>query len=93
MRSTCLSINLNSFSTNGCRLNNWLAPDVNVLTILPNSSESCMIFNINTQPNLSGANAYISRSVWPVIYLKTNTKIINGEGTKQSLFILSIQTD
>ncbi len=79
------------YKTN-CSSNDWLKSSGLVWTITPDSGKSGNAFYVNSSGSVDGRFSVIySRVVWPVVYLKSNVKIIDGDGTFQNPYILSVQ--
>ena len=88
VRNNCLGENLSFFSEN-CNANDWLKPNGSLWTIMPRSSN-------NYEVNYIGSNGVSSffinppYLVWPVVYLSSSVKIIDGNGEIGTPFILEM---
>ncbi len=76
-----------------CSSNDWLKPSSSYLwTITPYSGGSIYAFSVTSSGFVDNCyNVIYSAVVWPVVYLKSSVKIIDGDGTFQNPYILSVQ--
>jgi len=93
-RTTCLQNILNNWQSNyDCYKNNWL---YNVTkhqwTITPvSSSYASSVFIINVTGGINGnGDAGSALNISPALYLKTDTKINSGKGSKEMPYQLNI---
>ncbi len=93
VRNECLTKTLYSWwnsssSTNECGSNDWLKPSSkNQLTLTPQSSTSSHVLIVTYNGNVnttSGASGNMN-SVWPVVYLNKNVKIVSDNTHNGSL--------
>lgn len=76
-----------------CRDKNWLyKKQNNQWTIIPASDSGWNVFYIHTYGHLNNAGTSLDYSSSPVLYLKSNIRIMDGEGTKEKPFQL-IETE
>ncbi len=85
----------NDYKTN-CSSNDWLKPSSSYLwTITPNSGYSYYAFSVYSAGFVSSYGYSVSVTfsyvVWPVVYLKSNIQISDGEGTFDNPYNLSVQ--
>ena len=91
-RNACLNkglYNWGSSSYSDCKNNDWLYnSSINQWTIMPHASNSLSVFVVFSTGYLS--NYYVSRSLGahPVVHLKSNIKITEGNGSKETPYIL-----
>ncbi len=90
VRKTCLNLNIYDYYTESCSLNDWLKPNKDYQWLLTsNSSHSGRSYNIFSSGYVSHTGSIdYAFGVWPTLYLKSNVKIINGNGTIDNPFIL-----
>ncbi len=79
-----------NYSNTKCKNNNWLHKNNNYWTISPNLNDSIYVFFVYSNGfvhSYSASNAY---EVFPVVYLKSNIIIENGNGTSDDPYILKL---
>jgi len=88
-RTTCLTSSMSTWVPD-CSENNWMNKNTNTLTISPLATEkhAYSIFIIGTQGTMASSVATTPRAALPTIYLKSNLKIISGNGTLNTPFSL-----
>ena len=73
-----------------CIPNDWIYNDSYISTLLPYNNDYVFQFS-----SLGGLTITVversNGSIWPVVYLTTSTKIIDGNGTLEEPFALSVQ--
>ena len=77
-QNACLGKSMVSYSSDNCGANDWLTPSIIAWTITPapySSSSRCAFF-IRSSGAVNFSSAYFVHEVLPVVYLKSNTKII-----------------
>ena len=93
-RNACLNkelYNWNYSSYSDCKNNDWLYnSSIYQWTIMPNASYSKTVFNVNTSGYVTSYGAYSSRGVRPVVHLKSNIKIVEGDGSSSNPYQLSL---
>jgi len=93
-RETCLNSSLYKWSNvSGCRENNWIYDIYSRLwTLMPMAASSGVsgVFVVDSYGNISRENAASNNSVLPVVYLTKNVKIISGDGSQDSPFVISL---
>ena len=91
-RNTCINtqIKLDQNNVPDCVNNNWLYTSNSQWTISPNASTyyNNFTFYVTARGGISACNAHISNNVYPVVYLKSSVKIIGGDGSQASPYIL-----
>ncbi|MBR4230549.1 MAG: hypothetical protein IKR74_00095 [Bacilli bacterium] len=101
-RTQCLERTLNTwFFSNvitSCAQNDWLRygditsaepiNGANKWLITPNSSSSHAVFNLTSLGYVSYSSAYITDSIYPVLYLKADTRPSGGNGTWNNPYII-----
>ncbi len=81
VRNNCLTKNLYDYDRGNCKTNDWLKPNNYLWTLSPYSSRSNYAFVVNSSGDVNyGYSVYGALGVWPVGYLKTSTKIVDGSG-------------
>lgn len=85
----------NSDSTKNCKNNDWLlfSGQQWTLTACANVSIARDVFCVNGGGNVANVRAYGSHAIRPVVYLKSNVKILNGDGSESNPYILSEISD
>ena len=74
---------------NKCGGTDWLKPsNGNVWTLSLGSDNTKDSFRVNSTGFLNNNRCNYAYSVWPALYLKSNIKIINGNGTEECPFVL-----
>ena len=89
-RNACLNkelYNWDSSSYSDCKNNDWLY-ESSQWTITPRASLSSNVFNVLRTGCLSGNNASSATGVRPVVFLKSNIKIVDGDGSSSNPYIL-----
>ena len=78
-----------------CARKDWLRTkyiNYEILSITPDPDASdTMYIVLNEGSVYSGSESYWASGIWPVVYLTDSTKIINGNGTIEEPFELSVQ--
>ena len=87
-RNMCLSEELLSWD-NDCYNNNWLRTN-NQYTITPSSQSSNQTVIIFASGRGLFFGSYYQRSVYPTVFLKSTIKIIDGDGSSDNPYRLSI---
>ncbi len=94
-RETCLNTKLLSMSEvsmiSECKSNNWLyKSNQRIWTIMPllDSTNASSVFFMMDGGSPSQLSASLSNNMIPAIYLKTNVKVISGNGTTTSPYIM-----
>ena len=92
-RNACLNKELfgwDSSSYSDCKNNDWLYNSrIYQWTIMSCASNSFSVFGVNTYGYLSIYSARNSRGVRPVVHLKSNIKITEGNGSKETPYVLA----
>ncbi len=80
----------NDYKTN-CANKDWLKPSSLMWTIAPFSGFFGYAFYVNSSGYVSNNGGYVNTSsvVWPVVYLKSNIQISDGEGTFENPYNLA----
>ena len=92
VRNNCLSKDLYNYDSDNCGTNDWLKPSNNLWTLSPRSSylnNTFFVYSSGCFSSYFGVDH--TYGVWPVGYLTTSTKIVDGTGNINSPFVLSIQ--
>ncbi len=91
VRNNCLAMNLNSYNTNNCYLNDWLYNNSYQWTITSFSQTDKSVIYVDkagySQP--SSDTTLLSRK-HDVVYLKSSVKIISGNGSSSSPYNISL---
>ena len=91
VRNNCLTKNLYDYDGDNCNLNDWLKQKNYLWTLSPHSSFSNVAVSVISPGYVSNSRVNSAYEVWPVGYLKTSTKIVDGSGDINSPFVLSIE--
>ncbi len=90
-RKSCLMKNLYNYSENNCNISNWLKPSSNLWTLSPyNSYYNSTTFIVNSSGDINFDYTSSTYEVYPVVYLTTSTKILDGNGTIDEPYQLQI---
>ena len=83
VRNICLNKILLQYDGDNCGTSNWLKPNSNLWTFMPDSSNSSGAFYINSSGYVRNYNNNVSGTggVWPTLYLTKSVTITSGEGT------------
>ena len=91
-RNACLNkelYNWDSSSYSDCKNNDWLyESSYHPWTITPHASSSRTVFNVHSAGYLNYNDAYNTNGVRPVVFLKSNIKIVDGDGSSSNPYIL-----
>ena len=88
VRSTCLSKTIDSYSTDDCYTNDWLALDsIGCITHAYSSDHYVYYVRYSTHTILIG-DTDAKYQFYPVVYLNTNLFKIDGTGTSDNPFII-----
>ena len=89
LANSCVrTTNLGSYNTAACGGNAWLFRGEYEWTITPNSGYTSFVFNVNYNGFVSNLIANLGNSVRPVLYLKSDTKKLSGDGSLGDPFIV-----
>ena len=93
-RATCLNTEMYgwyNYSYYDCGFYSWLVLAINqwLLTPYAESAASNSAFYMHSQGRPYTQNTGVGNAVRPVVYLKSNVKILGGEGTSDNPFVLS----
>ncbi len=92
-RKICLTKKLSTFNNDNCAQDNWLYDKLNAqwtLTPESNSSSAGKIFAINSNKgNVDTSFSNSPKNIHPVGYLKSNIKIIDGNGKIDNPYTIS----
>ena len=91
-RNACLNkelYNWNSSEFSDCKNNDWLyESSYYQWTLSPRASNSSTVFYVSTSGSVRSSSANNSNGVRPVAFLKSNIKIVDGNGTENKPYIL-----
>ena len=90
-RNTCLNKELyrwDSSDFSDCKNNDWIFNSSYQWTITPRASYSDSVFILYYTGYVLGNNASNADGVRPVVFLKSNIKIIDGDGSSSNPYIL-----
>ncbi len=90
VRNNCLAKDLWFYDEGNCKTNDWLKPNNFIWTLSPRSSYSNDEFGVGFSGFVAEENVYSASWVWPVGYLISSTKIVDGSGDINSPFVLSL---
>jgi len=90
LSSSCeRSTSLVSYSNAACGGQSWLTGSASEWTIMPSISDSKKVWQVNSSGNASAFNgASVGRLVRPVLYLKSDVKILSGNGSVETPYII-----
>ena len=94
-RNTCFQTMLytwNNDQVSDCMNNNWLYEvDKQKRTIMPcaYSGDARNVFGIYYDSFVTSDSSYIANDIYPALYLKSNIKIVSGDGTIDSPYEFS----
>ena len=77
-----------NYDNSTCKSNDWLLYSSVQLTIMPRSSYAYYAFNVNSTGRVYDYLVYISYAARPVLYLKSDVTIVEGEGTSSNPYQL-----
>mgnify|MGYP004644739949 CR=1 FL=1 len=78
------------YTNTKCKLDNWLQKSSWYWTLSPYSGNSRDVFIVNGNGVIDGSNAFITRGVFPAVFLKSDILIASGTGEKTSPYKLSL---
>ena len=90
-RNTCLNkklYNWDSSDFSDCMNNDWIFNPSYQWTITPRASNSNRVFYLGNAGYVDSNSAYNTYGVRPVVFLKSNIKIIDGDGSSSNPYIL-----
>lgn len=91
-RNACLNkelYNWDSSDFSDCKNNDWIFNSSNQWTITPRASSSDNVFGLSSSGFAADINANSTyRGVRPVVFLKSNIKIVDGDGSSSNPYIL-----
>ena len=89
-RNACLYKELYNWdSVSDCYNNDWIFNSANQWTITPHASYSSFVFSLRSAGYVSSSNyTYGADGVRPVVFLKSNIKIVDGDGSSSNPYIL-----
>ena len=92
-RNTCLNKAVYNWQSDDdysdCYNNDWLYNSSNQWAITPHGGLSSNVFYLQRSGHLYSIDAFYNFEIRPVVYLKSNIKIIGGNGTKNNPYTLS----
>ena len=90
-RNTCLNKELSNWESSDfsdCKNNDWIFNSSYQWTITPPASRSDTVFILGDAGYVSDGNAKNAYGARPVVFLKSNIKIIDGDGSSSNPYIL-----
>ena len=91
LASSCArTTQLTSYNSASCGGQSWLYGKGYEWTIVPNSGNSIKVFHVNCNGNVTDSSPSNGSGVRPVLYLKSSTYKISGEGTTSLPYILGV---
>ena len=89
LASSCArTTNLRSYDSSSCGGQSWLLKQGYEWTITPRSSNSDVVFDVNSKATLFSYYANFGYAVRPVVYLKSSVYIIGGDGSQNNPYVL-----
>ena len=93
-RNTCLNKAVYNWQSDDdysdCYNNDWLYNSSKQWAITPHGGLSSNVFYLHMSGYLYSIDAFYNFEIRPVVYLKSNIKIIGGNGTKNNPYTLSV---
>ena len=94
VRSKCLGYNTSVWSNYGqCYTNSWLYDSTGVqrtMSPFANATYATYVFYVHSNGTTNANNAYSAYSIRPVIYLKSNIYITDGDGSSSKPYLLEL---
>ena len=90
-RNTCLNKELYNWAGSAfsdCKNNDWIFNSSYQWTITPRASRSGIVFSVGSAGYLARISANGTFGVRPVVFLKSNIKIVDGDGSSSNPYIL-----
>ncbi len=90
-RNDCVNKSIHDYNNNICSENDWLKPNSGIswtITPVSYSSHAIFVYGIDSLGSIKYVDVYASYSEYPVGYLKSSVKIIDGMGTIDKPFVL-----
>ena len=90
-RNTCLNkqlFNWNSSDFSDCKNNDWIFNSSYQWTITPRASSAYLVFCLFNTGYVHSNSANFTYGVRPVVFLKSNIKIVDGDGSSSNPYIL-----
>lgn len=84
LRSGVLYNNSYNYMKTQCKSNNWLNFSTNYWTLIPDSTTSQKVFNVNEYGTIDINDASNAFAVYPSLYLKENVAVKSGIGTQEN---------
>ena len=78
----------NDYANTKCKLDNWLQKSSWYWTLSSSSGSSARVFYVTGNGAVNGNDAFISNSVCPAVFLKSDILIASGTGEKDSPYRL-----
>ena len=82
--------NWSSENNSECYLNDWLYSGTDQWTLTALSNTEYSVFKVDSMGDVSGDGPLNDRDVSPVVYLSSNVKITDGDGSHDNPFTLSL---
>lgn len=80
---------LTNYSNEDCINSNWMF-ETYIWTMVAKNDSGKVVFYVNDDGKLYGNFAYWADKVYPTLYLKPNVRIINGDGTLENPYKLTL---
>ena len=91
LASSCArTTNLNAYSSSSCAGQSWLYKTGNEWTLTPYSSSSNRVFNPTSNGIMYYETAVFGNPVRPVLYLKSNVYVVDGNGSISDPYIIGM---
>ena len=91
LASSCArTTNLSSYSSSSCAGQSWLYKIGDEWTLTPRSSYPSFVFNLPYNGSLSSNAVFYGSSVRPVLYLKSNVYVVDGNGSIGDPYIIGM---
>ena len=89
-RHTCLNKELYNWdSVSDCYNNAWIFSSTSQLTFTPHTPDFSSVFFLRSTGDVITTNSGWAGGVRPVVFLKSNIKIVDGDGSSNNPFVLS----
>ena len=94
LSSSCArTTNLSTYNAATCAGKAWMLQNGYEWTISPNSSDSNYVWLVDSRGYVGGSSANNGSGTRPVLYLKSNTYIVSGDGSISNPYIINSSSD
>lgn len=86
-------VSCTKLNNSNCTNLNWLSKSSNYWTITHNSGNATKVWNTQSSKAMITSDASNAYDVYPSLYLKSNTKILRREGTKENPNLIYLENN